>query len=175
MLNIRRKRNIPELNTTSTADISFMLLTFFLVTSSMDSDKGLARRLPPPEDKEQNIEVDAQKDNVIDVEIDAQDKLTCDGKTVSLKQMKARVMALAKSKPTQHIVSVKADPQASYDAYFKMQDAIVSAYNTVRNQQALKLYGHSYAECSQGERTAIAQQYPQRISEAEPEEVEGLR
>jgi len=166
---------MPELNTTSTADISFMLLTFFLVTSSMDSDKGLTRRLPPPEDKEQNVEVDVEKDNVMDVEIDAHNKLTCDGKPVSLKQMKAWVMALVKSKPTQHIVSVKADPQANYEAYFKMQNAIVSAYNTVRNQQAHKLYGHSYAECSQDERTAIAQQYPQRISEAEPEEVGGRR
>ena len=41
---------MPQLNTTSTADISFMLLIFFLVTSSMDTDKGLTSQLPPPED-----------------------------------------------------------------------------------------------------------------------------
>ena len=49
----RGQREIPELNTTSTADISFMLLVFFLVTSSMDSDKGLRRQLPPPPQEEQ--------------------------------------------------------------------------------------------------------------------------
>ncbi len=48
MLIKRQKRRVPQLNTTATADISFMLLTFFLVTTSMDVDKGLVRQLPPP-------------------------------------------------------------------------------------------------------------------------------
>ena len=50
MFGRRHREPVPELNTSSTADISFMLLVFFLVTSSMDSDKGLATQLPPPED-----------------------------------------------------------------------------------------------------------------------------
>ena len=49
----RRHREVPGLNTTSTADISFMLLVFFLVTSSMDSDKGLGRKLPPVDEQQQ--------------------------------------------------------------------------------------------------------------------------
>ena len=52
----RRHRDVPELNTTSTADISFMLLVFFLVTSSMDTDKGLGRKLPPVEEQQQQVE-----------------------------------------------------------------------------------------------------------------------
>ena len=57
MLIKRRKHIVPELNTTSTADISFMLLTFFLVTTSMDVDRGLVRQLPPLDnDKEQTID-----------------------------------------------------------------------------------------------------------------------
>ena len=42
------KKEVPELNSSSTADISFLLLIFFLLTTSMDTDQGLARRLPPP-------------------------------------------------------------------------------------------------------------------------------
>ena len=49
----KKKKKMPGLNTSSTADISFMLLIFFLVTTSMDTDMGLARRLPQPPDKEQ--------------------------------------------------------------------------------------------------------------------------
>ena len=49
----RRRKKVPGLNTTSTADISFMLLIFFLVTSSMDTDKGLPRQLPPPQQEQQ--------------------------------------------------------------------------------------------------------------------------
>ena len=52
MFRRRYREQIPELNTSSTADISFMLLIFFLVTSSMDTDKGLLRQLPPLQEEE---------------------------------------------------------------------------------------------------------------------------
>lgn len=162
---------MPELNTTSTADISFMLLTFFLVTSSMDSDKGLPRQLPPmAQETETETEATVSRDNVMNVALDDGDRLLCDGKEVTLKELRSKVLSLAKSKPTQHIISVKAAPQTSYEAYFKMQNTIVSAYNALRNREARKSYGHSYAECGDDERAAIAKKWPQRISEAEPDE-----
>ena len=51
----RKKRKVPGLNASSTADISFILLIFFLVTTSMDTDSGLARRLPPPPADDHNL------------------------------------------------------------------------------------------------------------------------
>ena len=60
-----RSHKIPALNTTSTADISFMLLIFFLVTTSMDRDQGLMRQLPPLEDDKQEQLTDVSKDNVM--------------------------------------------------------------------------------------------------------------
>lgn len=173
----KRHRRIPELNTTSTADISFMLLTFFLVTSSMDSDKGLVRQLPPPPQQQENeeMEVKIERENVMNVALDAGDNLSCDGKDVTPAQLKAKVMAFVQSKPTTHVISVKADPSTTYDAYFKMQNAIVAAYNRLRDKQARLSYGHSYAECNDDERAAVAKQLPQRISEAEPDEEGGAR
>jgi biopolymer transport protein ExbD len=70
MFRKRYHKQIPELNTTSTADISFMLLIFFLVTSSMDTDKGLLRQMAPPP-MEQQQPLDINKDMVVKVEIDA--------------------------------------------------------------------------------------------------------
>ena len=70
------KRSVPELNSSSTADISFILLIFFLTTTSMDTDRGLARRLPPP--PEDNVEQDDTKvkeRNVLQVRINAMDEL----------------------------------------------------------------------------------------------------
>jgi len=173
----KRRHRMPVLNTTSTADISFMLLTFFLVTSSMDTDKGIVRQLPPPppQQEEEEREVSIGRENVMNVALDAGDKLTCDGKAITLKQLKARVTAFVQSKPTTHIISVKADPNTSYDAYFKMQHSIVAAYNRLRDQQARHSFGHSYAECNVDERAAAAKQYPQRISEAEPDEKGGAK
>ena len=78
MFRRRRFEQIPELNTSSTADISFMLLIFFLVTSSMDTDKGLLRQLPPLP-QEQTPPTDVRKDHVLQVTLDAHDQLAVDG------------------------------------------------------------------------------------------------
>ena len=165
MFRKRYRQQIPELNTTSTADISFMLLIFFLVTSSMDTEKGLLRQMPPPP-LEHEQPMDIHKDLVMRVELDAHDRLTCDGKTVSLRELAEAVTALASVNRTGHVVSIQADRATSYEAYFRMQDAIVGAYAALRQQYALKHYGHGLAACTADERTAISEYYPQRISEA---------
>lgn len=75
MFRQRERRKVPGLNTTSTADISFMLLILFLVASSMDLDKGIARQLPPMEkEQKQQTAVDGRK--VIRLAIDANNKVT---------------------------------------------------------------------------------------------------
>lgn len=168
MLLKRRYRDIPELNTTSTADISFMLLVFFLVTSSMSTDKGLGRRLAPTDEHPQELH-DVSRSNVLQVRLDADDRLYCDDKTVSLLELQQQVASFVASRQTgRHIIAVQTDRHTSYNAYFEMQDAIVAAYNTLRNKMALQQYGHPFSQCTQQERDAIIARYPQRISEGLP-------
>jgi biopolymer transport protein ExbD len=148
MFRRRHREQIPELNTTSTADISFMLLIFFLVTSSMDTDKGLMRQLPPPPQEEQ-APTDIQQEHVLTVTLDANDQLACDGTLLTLDQLTEQVMAFVAKNPEEHVISVQTDRQTSYDAYYHMQNAIVAAYNRLRAQGG-------------------ADAYPMRISEQEP-------
>ena len=191
----RKRQEVPGLNTTSTADISFMLLIFFLVTSSMNTDKGLLRQLPPPEDDTEQLEVEVKERNVLALELDAKDQLTCNGDPITTAELTKRVMEFvanrqdAPSLPEKserevhllgrcrvsdrHVITIKADRQTTYNAYFEMQNAIVRGYNNLRNELARNRFGHSYARCSQGERDAIAMVYPQRISETMPVEEEG--
>ena len=110
MFRKRYRQQIPELNTTSTADISFMLLIFFLVTSSMDTEKGLLRQMAPPPQQEEQL-TDINKNNVLQVELDAQDQLTCNGKTVTLKQLDEELRTMASVNREGHVVAVKADRQ----------------------------------------------------------------
>ena len=70
--------NVPGLNTTSTADISFMLLIFFLVTTSMDVDKGLSRQLPPPELKKESEQTNVSKSNLMTLQITSDNRLLVD-------------------------------------------------------------------------------------------------
>jgi len=123
----RRKRTFPELNTTSTADISFMLLVFFLVTSSMDADSGLARRLSPKEDAHEQRDINRQ--NVLQVSIGDDDSYTCDGQRVTLVELQQQVESFLASRVNdQYVISVETGRKTSYNAYFNMQDAIVATY-----------------------------------------------
>jgi biopolymer transport protein ExbD len=161
----RRVREVPQLNTTSTADISFMLLVFFLVTSSMNTDKGLGRRLAPIDEQHQE-QRDIQRSNVLQIRLDAADRLTVDDRPVSIDELQRQVESFVASRMTdRHVIAVETDRQTSYQAYFDVQGAVVGAYRSLRDKMAVSLYGHPFNQCSQEERQTIIQRYPQRISE----------
>ena len=119
MFRSRHRSEVPSLNTSSTADISFMLLIFFLVTSSMDSDKGLRRYLPPPP-QEQERPLDVKQSDIMTVRLDAQDRLTVDGDTMALAHADKAIEQFAAVSPRRRIVAVETDRQTSYDAYFQL-------------------------------------------------------
>ena len=195
----RPRRDVPELNTTSTADISFMLLIFFLVTSSMDTDKGLPRQLPQPEDMLMEQEVEIKKRNVLELQLDAADRLSCNGEPTDYETLTQRVEEFVANRlddpalpekserevhlfgrirvSDRHVIAVTTDSLTTYNAYFQMQNAIVRGYYHLRNELARIRFGHAYASCSQEERDAIALVYPQRISErtTSPDLSEGER
>ena len=127
----RSKKRVPGLNTTSTADISFMLLIFFLVTSSMDAGKGLKRQLPPPPQEQEQV-ADILDSDIMTIRIDAEGSLTLDGKSVTLEQVQAEVQQLAAVNPKHRVVAVKTAPQTRYEAYFMLQNAIVAAYRPLK-------------------------------------------
>lgn len=165
MIKIRRRQEMPALNTTSTADISFMLLVFFLVTTSLDYDKGLTRQLAPMPDEEQSEELEVEKEDLLSISLDADDRLTCEGEEVTEEALAERVAAFIAAKPQEHVIAVSTDKNTSYDAYFGMQDAIVSAYKGLRNKLARERYGKAYRDCDKQQREDVAACYPQRISE----------
>ena len=167
MFRRRRFEQIPELNTSSTADISFMLLIFFLVTSSMDTDKGLLRQLPPPP-QEQQPPTDVRKDHVLQVTIDAGDQLAVDGTLLSTQLLKEEIMKFVVADRTDHVISIQTDRATTYEAYFRMQNAIVAAYNQLREKYSRERYGKGYGELVQEQRDEVNQYYPQRISESKP-------
>jgi len=145
-----------------------MLLVFFLVTSSMDADRGLGRKLPPADEQQQEMR-DINRQDVLQVRLDAHDALFCDGKAVTLAELQQQVESFVASRQTdRHIIAVETDRHTSYNAYFEMQDAIVAAYRTLRDRMALRNYGHRFADCTPDERDAVVRRYPQRISEGTP-------
>ena len=192
----KKKRSVPGINSSSTADIAFMLLIFFLITTSMDTDRGLARRLPPPpENKEQKDDIIVKERNVLQVRLNKDDQLMVGGEWSDIRQLRQKAKEFianpnndenlpekhAKHLPffgdvmitEKHVISVQNDVGTSYDAYIQVQNELVAAYNELRNELAQSQFGKAFAECSEDEQKAITDYYPQKISEAEPKKYGG--
>ena len=126
-----RHREVPSLNTSSTADISFMLLIFFLVTSSMDAGKGLRRQLPPPPQDQEQV-ADIRREDIMTVVLAADGQLTMNGDTIGLAQLQQEVTRFAAVNPKHRVIAIKAAPEARYDDYFQLQNALVAAYRPLK-------------------------------------------
>ncbi|MBR4238975.1 MAG: biopolymer transporter ExbD [Prevotella sp.] len=161
----RRKHIVPALNTTSTADISFMLLIFFLVASSMDVDKGLLRQLPPADTKEEPLEVDVSKERLMELKITGDNQLLLDGQPVEVNGLRNRVAEFVSRVGSKHLISIDADPNSSYETYFKMQNEIVVAYAMVRNELAKRKFGQPLSRLTNEKRDEVKALLPQRIAE----------
>ena len=193
----RKKRDIPGINASSTADMAFILLIFFLVTTSMDTDRGLARRLPPPPDP--NVQQDniiVKERNVLQVRVNKDNQLMVGSEYLEISQLRAKAKEFIANENNdenlpekhivnipllggacqvteKHVISVTNDVGTSYQAYIDVQNELVAAYNELRNELAQSKFGKTYAECNEDEQKAIREYYPQKISEAEPKKYGG--
>lgn len=165
---IRRKQHEPPgLNTTSTADISFMLLIFFLVTTSMDVDKGLLRQLPSPEPqkKEQQQSV-VDKANLMALRLTAGDTLLVNGKPMKVSLLKEETIRFVHRLGKKHLISIESDRDADYNLYFQMQNQLMEAYSQLRNETAQKKYHRNYALLNNDQKEQVRNICPQRITES---------
>ena len=190
-------KKIPEINASSMADISFLLLIFFLVTTSMDVNQGLARRLPPPIPPDQKIEdTDINKRNLFVVKINWENKLLVQGQELDVRQLRAKAKEFivnaedAADMPKlfeedfgepfgtlkytkEHVISVQNDAETQYQAYLEVQNELVAAYNELREECAQKYFHTAYADLDEEWQKKIQKIYPQKISEAEPKNYGG--
>lgn len=167
MLIRRKQHETPGLNTTSTADISFMLLIFFLVTTSMDVDKGLLRQLPSPEPqkKEQQQSV-VDKANLMALRLTAGDTLLVNGKPMQVSLLKEETIRFVHRLGKKHLISIESDRDADYNLYFKMQNQLMEAYSQLRNETAQKKYHRDYALLNNDQKEQVRNICPQRITES---------
>jgi biopolymer transport protein ExbD len=188
------KRSRPELNTGSMADISFLLLTFFLLTSSIDTDLGILRRLPPPPDPTQE-QADIKKRNIFTVLVNKNDDLLVQGRPMDISMLKAAakefianpynspdlpekkseyIPGLGQVEISKGVISLKNDRGTSYKMYLKVQNELTAAFNELRDELSVQRFGVKFSQLSNQEYIdAIQKAIPMSISEAEPENVGG--
>lgn len=190
------KRNAPEINAGSMADIAFLLLIFFLVTTTMDIDTGITRKLPPPIDNpEENIDVKDR--NVLKILVNSHDMLLVDGKPGSISTLKDKAkdfMAIHPNDPkypeikdvvveelggkivkaSRGVISLKNDRGTSYDMYIRVQNELARAFNEMKDEASMRYYGVKYTQLvDETKIDVINDLVPVRVSEAEPEDIGG--
>ena len=167
MLIKRRRHRVPALNTASTADISFMLLIFFLVTTSMDVDKGLLRQLPSPEpQKKEQQQTMVDKANLMALRLTAGDTLLVNGKPMQVSLLKQETIRFVHRLGKKHLISIESDRDADYNLYFQMQNQLMEAYSQLRNETAQKKYHRDYALLNNDQKEQVRNICPQRITES---------
>ena len=190
------KKKVPEINASSMADISFLLLIFFLVTTSMAVDKGLSRRLPqplPPDTKVEDTKI--KERDIFVVKINSMNQLLVEGREMNVRELREAAKefienpANSENLPVKvqedipglglveytkdHVISVQNDVDTQYQAYLEVQNELVAAYNELRNDYAMTRFGKTYEELDEEIQKAIQKMYPQKISEAEPKNYGG--
>ena len=155
------KRAAPEVNAGSMADIAFLLLIFFLVTTTMEKDSGISRKLPPIEESEEDVII--KQKNIFTVLLNGKDQLLVEEELMELKDLRAAAVEFldngggenadgekcnyckgkrdpsSSDHPDKAIISLKNDRETSYKAYISVQNELVGAYNVLRNRRALEI------------------------------------
>jgi len=187
-------KKVPEIPNASMADIAFMILIFFLLTTTMDVDSGLERRLPPPADPNQvQTDVQINERNIFVVLVNAQDQLLVENEWLAVKDLRAKakefldnpknIITLPEKEvkdvpffgPTEivknGVISLLNDFGTTYGAYVQVQNELVAAINELRDEKAMQKWSKKYLELNEAQQDAIKMIYPQKISEAEPKKV----
>jgi biopolymer transport protein ExbD len=188
-------RKMPQLNTGSMADISFLLLTFFLLTSSINTDMGITRKLPPPLDP--NVKPPEIKErNIFTVLVNQYNKLLVENKPSDISLLKMQAIEFLENPsdspdlPEKEIknipylgdiyiaknaiISLKNDRGTSYDMYMQVQNELTAAINELRDKLSMEKFGVKFSALTNEDYIeAIKKAYPVTISEAEPENIGG--
>ncbi len=172
-----RDRMKNEINAGSMADIAFLLLIFFLVTTTIDVDKGITVKLPPWSDEPPEIQK-LKTRNVFSVLVNAQNQLLVRGELTGIDDLRERAKEFIanpqrrddlSTDPKNAIISLKNDRGTDYGTYLEVYNELKAAYNELWNDECEKLYGIPYSDdLPVAYRRAIKEKIPMVLSEAEP-------
>ena len=187
------KRSTPALNTSSTADIAFLLLCYFLMTTTMGSQTGLQRRLPPmPDQNQQQVDQKVNRRNIIIVKINSADRILAGSEPIDVSQLKDKIKEFLSNPAddpnlpektmtdiegygqypvSKGVISLQNDRGTSYRAYIAVQNELVKAVNELRDEFSRNNYGKPFASLSEDKQDIVKKAIPQNISEAEPKDV----
>jgi len=172
------ERQIPEINAGSMADIAFLLLVFFLVTTTIQTDSGLQVTLPQWMDELPDDLPIKNSRNVLEVVVNGANQLLVEGEpgfpVENLKEKTIRFLLNNGADPSMSdspraaVISLQNDDATAYSTYLEVYNELQAAYNTIWESEAQRRFGRPYKTLEKEDRMAIREDYPKALSEAEP-------
>ena len=183
-------RKVPEINSSSQADIAFLLLCFFLMTTSMDVDYGITRRLPPPVEQNDD-DVKVKERNVMNVLINKNNNLMVNSRPADISTLKEDAKYFMTPRPgdetapevepktfdllgevlmSKGVISLQNDRGTSYAMYISVQNELARAFNELKEEMAWKHFHKHLDQLNEDQTKAVNDAVPVRVSEAEPAE-----
>lgn len=172
-ITITKRRTDVSINASSMADIAFLLLVFFLVTTTIDVEKGIRVLLPSMQD-EQLIDISSR--NIFSVKINFNDELMVRGSITKIEELKDKTKEFIMNPmddptlsiaPNQAVISLQNDRSTSYNIYLSVYNELKAAYRELWEETALEMYGQHFDELSRNNRKVIQNKIPLVISEGE--------
>ncbi|MEP0006931.1 MAG: biopolymer transporter ExbD [Balneola sp.] len=177
MLLKKRERESAEINGSSMADIAFLLLIFFLVTTTINVDTGIGMVLPPPV-TEDNPPPPIKERNLMKILVNNAGLVTMDDESTPIDEVQTKLIEFIKNpeaseelaaSPQAAIVSLKTVRETPYRIYIDMLDEVIGAYAVLRNEAANQNFGREYSQLNQEQKKIVDDIYPKKISIAEPD------
>lgn len=175
------RRTPAEVNAGSMADIAFLLLIFFLVTTKIPNEKGLPILLPPKSDQQNDIKM--KQKNILTVLVNSKNQLLVEKEPLNIKDLRKVTIDFLENRgrdpkssdsPQKAVVSIKTDRGTDYNTYMKVMNEIQAAYNTLRAaKMGISLQDYLALDKDKGPKALLEKyklakdEYPLRISEAE--------
>ena len=187
------KRKVQEINAGSMADIAFLLLIFFLVATTMNTDTGLTRVLPPmPDPNQKQEDVKVKERNLLLVFVSKGNNIMAGGQQMDIHQLKDKAKEfilnpmedenLSEKEVKEFelpvslgVISLQTDRGTSYETYIMVQNELTRAFNEVRNEVAMRKFGVKFEDLNEDQRNILTKAVPLKISEAEPRNVGGKK
>ncbi len=190
-------KKTPAINSSSTADIAFLLLCYFLMTTTMGSQTGLSRRLPPmPAENQKTEDQKVNRRNIIVVRINSADRIFAGTDVIDVSQVKDKIKnfltnplndpnlpekevkeieGIGPYAVSKGVISLQNDRGTSYRAYIAVQNELMKAINELRDDFSMSHYGRKYASLDEDQQKIVREAIPGNISEAEPKDIGNRR
>lgn len=190
------RKKTPAINSSSMADIAFLLLIFFLVSTTMDIDTGIYKKLPPIPEELPDEAPKVKQRNVLAILVNRNDDLLVNGEVLDVSQLREKTKEfilnplnradLPEKKVTavpffgdvmvsKGLVSLQNDRGTSYQMYIKVQDELAAASRELKDEKAMQKWNKRYADLDQEQQKAVRKYVPMQISEAEPKNIGGKK